>query len=675
VVSEKTGYPKDMLGMDLDLEADLSIDSIKRLEIIGELRIQLSNFQFKNKSQDEMVEQLASIKTLNGLLGWFDANIINDVNETLTTEITRQQPALQKGDIQDMILGIVSEKTGYPTEMLGLDLDLEADLSIDSIKRIEIIGELKVKLEAIMPSDEENQEQMEKLSAFKTLNHLIDWIAAKLLANGESKSLADKEKPFVDTLLGNNELSDTLKRIKFELTDVHALLKQEYPNTLQGAKVAITRDGNLGFLIKEKLEERGAIVDIVPQEKDLASYDGLVILDMVASNHRLNIIDAVRMVKSLDMNRVKWVYVLSDHGAHVDKNEDPKFLRSYQGYTGFIKSLDKEYDQAKCRAIHFMNETKEDKIPDLLIDEMLCTDEPSVIYYKDNFRHAVKETNDPLQTANRSPFVMDKDAVVLVLGGAQGITAALTTHLAKEYPCNYVLVGRSSYPSDVDSNQIIMQSKEEIRKSLIEQGYSKSPAEIEQRTIQLHKTQQILSSMQAIREQGANVSYHAVDVRDEDALVLLIQELYKKYGRIDGVIHGAGILEDKLFENKTADSFERVFSTKVTPLRVLAEQLRNDTQFIVFFSSIASVYGNRGQTDYAAANSVLDHYAEVLRKKMKGRVMAINWGPWKGAGMVSSSLEKEYERRGISLIPLERGKETFANEIKYGNESRVLIMA
>lgn len=675
VVSEKTGYPKDMLGMDLDLEADLSIDSIKRLEIIGELRIQLSNFQFKNKSQDEMVEQLASIKTLNGLLGWFDANIINDVNETLTTEITRQQPALQKGDIQDMILGIVSEKTGYPTEMLGLDLDLEADLSIDSIKRIEIIGELKVKLEAIMPGDEENQEQMEKLSAFKTLNHLIDWIAAKLLANGESKSLADKEKPFVDTLLGNNELSDTLKRIKFELTDVHALLKQDYPNTLQGAKVAITRDGNLGFLIKEKLEERGAIVDIVPQEKDLASYDGLVILDMVASNHRLNIIDAVRMVKSLDMNRVKWVYVLSDHGAHVDKNEDPKFLRSYQGYTGFIKSLDKEYDQAKCRTIHFMNETKEDKIPDLLIDEMLCTDEPSVIYYKDNFRHAVKETNDPLQTANRSPFVMDKDAVVLVLGGAQGITAALTTHLAKEYPCNYVLVGRSSYPSDVDSNQIIMQSKEEIRKSLIEQGYSKSPAEIEQRTIQLHKTQQILSSMQAIREQGANVSYHAVDVRDEDALVLLIQELYKKYGRIDGVIHGAGILEDKLFENKTADSFERVFSTKVTPLRVLAEQLRNDTQFIVFFSSIASVYGNRGQTDYAAANSVLDHYAEVLRKKMKGRVMAINWGPWKGAGMVSSSLEKEYERRGISLIPLERGKETFANEIKYGNESRVLIMA
>lgn len=673
VVSEKTGYPKDMLGMDLDLEADLSIDSIKRLEIIGELRVQLNSFQFKNKSQDEMVEQLASIKTLNGLLGWFDMNLIKDIHEKPTAEMTQQHPALQRTDIQEMILGIVSEKTGYPTEMLGLDLDLEADLSIDSIKRIEIIGELKGNLAAIIPNVEGHEEDMEKLSAFKTLNHLIEWITAKL-QDGNAPS-DEKKISLADNLLENKAINDTLKRIKFELTDVHALLKQEYPNTLAGAKVAITRDGSLGFLIKEALEERGAIVDIVSQEKELADYDGLIILDMVASNYRLNIIDAVRMVKSLDMNHVKWVYVLSDHAAHVDKNEDPKFLRSYQGYTGFIKSLDKEYEQVKCRTIHFMNETAEEKISHLLIDEMLCLDEPSVIYYKDNFRHAVKETNDPLQIENKHPFALDKDAVILVLGGAQGITAALTTHLAKEYPCNYVLVGRSSCPDPIDSNQIIRQSKEEIRKGLIEQGYSKSPAEIEQRTIQLYKAQQILSNMNAIQEQGAEVSYRAVDVRDENALILLIQEIYKKYGRIDGVIHGAGILEDKLFENKTPDSFERVFNTKVTPLRVLAEQLRNDTQFIVFFSSIASVYGNRGQTDYAAANSVLDHYAEVLRRKMKGRVMAINWGPWKGAGMVSSSLEKEYERRGISLIPLERGKETFANEIKYGNESRVLIMA
>jgi len=76
-----------------------------------------------------------------------------------------------------------------------------------------------------------------------------------------------------------------------------------------------------------------------------------------------------------------------------------------------------------------------------------------------------------------------------------------------------------------------------------------------------------------------------------------------------------------------------------------------------------------------AANSVLDDYARELKEKLTGKVISINWGPWKGAGMVSPSLENEYKRRGIALIPLEEGMETFINEIKYGQDSQVLIMA
>lgn len=671
VVSDKTGYPKEMLGMDLDLEADLSIDSIKRLEIIGELRVQLSSAEFKGKTQDEMVEQLASIKTLNGLLNWFNENLEIQKEPKIsqeTTVVNAQQALLSEQDIRDILLEIVSEKTGYPQEMLGMDLDLEADLSIDSIKRIEIIGELRNKLDNLLPLNEEGHANIEQLSSFKTLQHLVQWIVANSDSKGTTSTLMAVEA------MDDITINEHLKRIKFELVDIHSALQHDNPTSFMGRKLAITRDGSLGEVIKKALEKEGAIVDVINQEANLEAYDGLIILDMVASNHRLSIIEAVQMVKSLDMQRVKWVYVLSDHSAHVDKNDDPKFLRSYQGYTGFIKSLDKEYEHTKCRTVHFMNELDEIKISGLLLKEMLCNDEPSVIYYKDEQRHTIQEAHHPLLTENQEALMLDKEAVILVLGGAQGITSALTTHLSKEYPCHYVLVGRSVYP-DVKGIPPDVKTKEDIRKFLIGQAYSKSPAEIEQKTSQLYKAMQIVSTMETIKSQGARVSYHTVDVRDEEKLIQLIQTLYAKYGRIDGVIHGAGILEDKLFQNKTPDSFERVFSTKVTPLRVLAEHLKVDTKFIVFFSSIASVYGNRGQTDYAAANSVLDHYAEVLRKKMKGRVTAINWGPWKGAGMVSASLEKEYERRGISLIPLESGKETFANEIKYGNESRVLIMA
>src|SRR5690606_30019042 len=129
----------------------------------------------------------------------------------------------------------------------------------------------------------------------------------------------------IDWLCEDSEPSmSSLKRIKFELTPIQST--KRIPDYIRGKKIAITRDGELGGLIKHRLEELGAQADLVNENIDLADYDGLVILDMVASHHRLSIMEAVELVKSLDMHRVKWVYVVSDHAAHVALQDDPKFL-------------------------------------------------------------------------------------------------------------------------------------------------------------------------------------------------------------------------------------------------------------------------------------------------------------------------------------------------------------
>jgi NAD(P)-dependent dehydrogenase (short-subunit alcohol dehydrogenase family) len=98
--------------------------------------------------------------------------------------------------------------------------------------------------------------------------------------------------------------------------------------------------------------------------------------------------------------------------------------------------------------------------------------------------------------------------------------------------------------------------------------------------------------------------------------------------------------------------------------------------FVAFFSSVSGAFGNRGQVDYAAANDALDKLALSLNESIKGRVVSINWGPWGGAGMVSAELEKEYERRGISLIELEKGIEDFLEELEYGapDDAQVVLM-
>ena len=108
----------------------------------------------------------------------------------------------------------------------------------------------------------------------------------------------------------------------------------------------------------------------------------------------------------------------------------------------------------------------------------------------------------------------------------------------------------------------------------------------------------------------------------------------------------------------------------------LVRQLRDDVSFMVFFSSVSGAFGNRGQTDYAAANDALDKLALSLNERIPGRVVSINWGPWGGTGMVSSELESEYERRGISLIGQDAGVQAFIAELEHGapDDAQVVLM-
>lgn len=680
VVSDKTGYPQEMLGMEMDLEADLSIDSIKRVEIIGTLRSELGTLANGNANEDTVMEQLAGIKTLSGLVSWLTeftgapATTTPEKNGSVT-ETTTSKPQVQTAfsleDLQNAILNIVSEKTGYPKEMLGLDLDLEADLSIDSIKRMEIIADLKTKI-GFGENLEQADDIMEKLAAIKTLRGLAGWISE---INSETKEITDTAKEANAPEGANNVLS----RLRFDITPTDASLIQN-TEVLQGKRFAITQDNSKQTsVIKAELEKHGTIVELVDTEKDLSNFDGLIMLDIFSSSEKPSIIDHVDLIKKLDFDRAKWVYLISDIQANLQEINDARVLRHHQGYPGLFKSLAREFDNTTCRLISLSTPQEMDQIAEITLKEILTNDKPAEVIYKNEKRHKVDIIPSPLSTSLQEAHIqLDEKSVVLVLGGGQGITAELVKHMSQAYPCTYILVGRSADPrEEAESLKEFesMKSKEEIRAYLIKSGQFTSPAQIEKETVRIFKNNQILRTIRDMEALGNTIIYQSLDLCDEEGLSNLISSIYEKYNRLDGVIHGAGLLEDKLFKQKTTSSFGRVFDTKVKPLRVLAEQLRTDCQFVVLFSSIASVYGNKGQTDYAAANSVLDDYANALNKRLKGKVISINWGPWKGAGMVSSTLESEYERRGISMIPLDEGKEIFLNEIKYGTESQVLIMS
>ena len=158
-------------------------------------------------------------------------------------------------------------------------------------------------------------------------------------------------------------------------------------------------------------------------------------------------------------------------------------------------------------------------------------------------------------------------------------------------------------------------------------------------------------------------------------MTAVIAEVEQRFGAIEGLIHGAGIIDDKLVKDKTPESFDRVFSTKVDSAMLLSRLLRPDRlRFCVFFSSIASRYGNLGQADYAAANEVLGKLAADFDRRWPGRVVSVAWGPWSKIGMVSG-LEKHFAGRGVALIPPEVGAALLIDELNYGpkGDSEVMI--
>jgi len=605
--------------------------------------------------------------------------------EVQTAEIvtTNEEPqldlaSLTMDDLKEIILDIVSDKTGYPVDMLGMDMDLEADLSIDSIKRMEIIAALREKLNF---SDEidASEEALEKMASIKTLNAMIAWIE-ELVKNPEKKTIqvSGSEDAAVDAeVVQIEESTDTeLSRMCFELRPYP--IKKENAVSIDKMKFAITNEGTeVTESIKKALESNGAVVDIVNAKDELSAYDGLVVLNINASPIHYTMKDLFQLTKTADMDKMKWIFAFSDFTGSILANGSVKGIKKLQGFSGFLKTLAHEYPKVYFRNIDSRTAFDTSLLPEIVSNELLVEDKSREIVYNGDERlrfEACLKKLEVEESVETSMDMLDSNSVLLVLGGAQGITPELMSKLSVTYPCNLVLVGRSPMEKE-DEGYALLKTKENIRQYLIAIEEMKVPAEIEKKVQQIYKSQQIHKSIKKIEEAGGKVTYKSADVKNIKGFKALIKEIRQEYGKIDGVIHAAGILEDKLFNQKEWKSFEQVYQTKVNPLHVIIDELLPELKLLILFSSVSSTFGNRGQADYAAGNSVLDTASMILSEKEKNlKVLSFNWGPWKGAGMVSSGLETEFKKRNVSFIPLKEGSEVFVNELKYGKDPLVLIM-
>jgi NAD(P)-dependent dehydrogenase (short-subunit alcohol dehydrogenase family) len=348
-----------------------------------------------------------------------------------------------------------------------------------------------------------------------------------------------------------------------------------------------------------------------------------------------------------------------------------RFPAGTAGTLGVAKSAAREWPGLRVRCIDVDPEMD----PHILVArvwEELGTDDPLVEVGLTEEGRCKPDLTEVAGSPNISGCKLDADGVMLVTGGAYGITAEITKALAHKYNPRLVLIGRSPLPAEEPESTRDLLDPQHLREFLIQdlraENPKVTPADVEQALKRVLKNRQIRANLAVLEDMGARFQYHALDVRNVEAFGNLIDKVYHNWGRIDGVLHGAGVIDDRLIRDKSPESFEAVFTTKVIPATVLADKLRPERlKFVVFFSSVAARFGNVGQADYSAANEVLNKLACQLNREWPHvHVVSINWGPW-DSGMVSNELRKLYAEKDIYLVPSDVGIHFGIQEVQGGN--------
>lgn len=368
-------------------------------------------------------------------------------------------------------------------------------------------------------------------------------------------------------------------------------------------------------------------------------------------------------------------------GGSFGRSEVPwKGLPNAGAAVGLLKTLAIEWPEAAVKAID-IDEPSPAALATVIEAELLNRDGEIEIGYETGFRRVYTSASivaDP--PADPAPrWAPQNDWVLLATGGARGITAETLKEVLLP-GMTLVLVGRAAEPPEETAATLGVTHTAALRKIFLQaardSGQKTTPALIEKEISALQRDREIRRNLAGFRQMGVTVEYHGADARDTEAFGKLLEDVYARLGRIDAVLHGAGIIEDKLLVDKDPASFTRVFNTKADSTFALMRHLRPDgLKWFVLFTSVAGRTGNRGQCDYASANELLNRLAWWMHHRWTNtKISAVNWGPWE-SGMASAEVNRQFRERGIVPIPPLAGRAFLRDEMLAATRGPVEMVA
>ncbi|MGB1696771.1 MAG: SDR family NAD(P)-dependent oxidoreductase [Thermoplasmatota archaeon] len=636
VVAEKTGYPAEMLEADLDLEADLGIDTVKQAELFGELR------EMFGVSLSEDLS-LADYNTLRKVASYMSGGAGTETAASAppTPAVAPAQPgaetapAADAGDVLAKVTAVVAEKTGYPVEMLEPALDLEADLGIDTVKQAELFGELREMFGVPLSEDL-------SLADYNTLEKVAGYMAAGGASATNTATEAAVEQATEAAPSGIQRL------VPFARPQAC-----EEDNHLPQGQLLVVGDADTEFMDAWKA------AGFKPTMHHADAPVGILCLATRPGENAHTRAAALFEAAKANPNAFVVVATAQDGSHGLRKPRDAGMA----AVSGLGKALNKEL-QGLVKVIDVDPADRDG--PKRVVQEAMHGGLRCEVCFDRNGNRCVVEVAPESQQG--TPDVAGKTLVVS--GGAQGITAELLLQLAPQHP-NLVLLGRTPLPREVAdwANWTDEQWRaEELRvlEELKASGEKATPVMVKKRVDPMRKAVEVQRNITSMQAAGATVSYAAVDVTDAAGVAQVVSEARDKFGSIDGVIHAAGMEISKFLADKPREQFDLVFGIKHDGMNALvAATEQDDLSILAAFGSVAGRFGNIGQVDYSAANEYLcKEVKRVAQARGIPAAFTIAWGPWGEVGMATrGGIMTVLKESGVTPIPTADGIAAFMNEL------------
>jgi enediyne polyketide synthase len=622
LVADKTGFPKDQLEGNLRLLNDLNLDSIKAGSLLAEL---LKKYNLQG--------EIEASAYANASLGEIIHILSEHVLEEPILVPTAQTTANSRNSIQEKVIGLVAEKTGFPAEMIQPDFRLLNDLNLDSIKAGSLIAQLAKEFNL--------QEQFEASGyANASLEEITDKIHSSLSTQAPVAAVI-KSAPQIKNV--TKEQSDWVS--SFSVAIIHEPLELAVSKSRQEQRIGlIYADNNrdAAFGLAELLGENTNPVQLI-HHSELQTFKDLL-------NRLLVLVPETTTQKAVLRETVEMFANVAQFTS--DRNIEIGFIQFGDGYfsrcnlvphkecsalsgVAFAASIHLERPKSKIRVIEFAHEIAADIFAEKLQTEFNTDDAYYAVGYDRDAKRSKMIYDLAKPASPRQKVGFSQQDVVLVTGGGKGITAECALALAEKYHCKMALVGSSALSDEV------------------------------QQTLKRYAAKNL------------SAKYYSCDITELEPVQNLIAQITNELGPITGVVHGAGINKPRRAEHVSAEEAYKEIAPKLLGAWNLIESLKTTKlKNFIALTSIIGITGMPGNSWYAFSNESLDLLMRNLKKQFGTETLSLAYSVWSEVGMgARMGSTKTLASMGIGAIAPDKGIEEFMHWLENCTDDQQVVIS